>query len=97
MRWGGVFPRNGEWLRENSKGLAAYLASRSKQLNGSGADESKLDGFERFNSGMSKIYSLLADDFIIYDTRVAAALGWIIVKFCQELSVNLVPEALRCP
>lgn len=37
----------------------------------------------RFNAGMTKVYSLLADSLIIYDSRVAAALGWIVVKYCQ--------------
>jgi hypothetical protein len=36
------------------------------------------------NSGFSKIYSLYIDDFIIYDSRVAAALCYLIKLFCDE-------------
>ena len=46
---------------------------------------------------MTKIYSLLVDDFIIYDTRVAAALGWAIVKYCREQKLEELPEYLRFP
>jgi hypothetical protein len=96
LRWGGVFTRNGKWLTENKDGLADYFASRSMCL-GNNEGDSKLDKIGRFNSGMTKVYSLLADDFIIYDTRVAAALGWAIVKYCREQSLKEVPEGLRFP
>ena len=36
----------------------------------------------RSNAGFTKIYSLAFDNFAIYDSRVAAALGLIIVRFC---------------
>jgi hypothetical protein len=36
----------------------------------------------RLSSGMIKVYSLLCKDFIIYDSRVAAGLGWMVVKYC---------------
>jgi hypothetical protein len=35
----------------------------------------------RSNAGFSKIYSLCFDDFIIYDSRVAAALGMLITRY----------------
>jgi hypothetical protein len=35
----------------------------------------------RSNSGFTKIYSLAFDDFVIYDSRVAAALGLIVVRW----------------
>lgn len=35
----------------------------------------------RSNAGFTKIYSLLFDDFVIYDSRVAAALCLLIVRF----------------
>lgn len=51
----------------------------------------------RFNSGMTKVYSLLCDNFVIYDSRVAAALGWAIVKYCQLHGLATVPELLCFP
>jgi hypothetical protein len=91
-----VFARNGLWLAEHEHGLAEYFASRAN-LFGNNADDSSLVDIGRFNSGMTKIYSLLVDDFIIYDSRVAAALGWAIVKFCREKDLQEVPECLRFP
>jgi len=96
LRWGGVFARNGLWLAEHEHGLAEYFANRAK-LFGNNADDSAFVDIGRFNSGMTKIYSLLGDDFIIYDSRVAAALGWAIVKFCREKDLREVPESLRFP
>lgn len=96
LRWGGVFPGNGKWLTEHKDGLADYFDIRVACL-GSCADDSAMNEFTRFNSGMTKIYSLLADDFIIYDTRVAAALGWVVVKYCREQGFHEVPGGLRFP
>jgi hypothetical protein len=42
----------------------------------------------RSNAGFTKIYSLLYDDFIIYDSRVAAALGLLIVRYWSQSSVR---------
>ena len=36
------------------------------------------------NSGFTKIYSLYIDDFIIYDSRVGAALGFLVRCYCEE-------------
>lgn len=96
LRWGGVFPKNGRWLIKNQAGLAAYFNDRAEYL-GKNSDDTLLGELSRFNSGMTKIYSLLVDDFIIYDTRVAAALGWVVVKYCQEKKLEKVPESLRFP
>ena len=96
MRWGSVFPGNGRWLVDHADGLAAELG-RCAQLLGAQADDSHLAPIRRFNAGMSKVYSLLLDDFLIYDSRVAATLGWVIVKFCQAAGYPMVPESLKFP
>ena len=95
MRWGGVYPGNGTWLHNNEVGLAKtlnYIAS----LLGPHAAEAQLKSISRFNSGMTKIYSLLVDDFIIYDTRVAAALTWIIRLYCEDKNFTI-PDNLCFP
>jgi len=46
------------------------------------------------NSGFTKIYSLLIDDFIIYDGRVGAALGLLVRKYCEENALPTVPPKL---
>jgi hypothetical protein len=40
---------------------------------------------------------LLVKDFIIYDSRVGAALGWIVAKYCEEKQLPGVPAELAFP
>lgn len=66
-------------------------------------EEVLLDGFfatnggrqkYRMNASFTKIYSLLSvSPFIIYDSRVAAAFGLIVKRFCLENNIVL-PELL---
>jgi hypothetical protein len=91
--WGGVGPGNVRWLNANEKGLAALLVSTQKILNES--DTSQCATILRFNAGMTKVYSLLCNSFIIYDSRVAAALGWAVGKFYKDKGP--VHEALLFP
>ncbi|MHB2080818.1 hypothetical protein [Pseudomonas asiatica] len=51
----------------------------------------------RFNAGMTKVYALICEDFLIYDSRVAAALGWLVVKYCEAHGIAKVPDALCFP
>ena len=97
LRWGGVFAHNGPWLTERVNGLVNYFNNQTLNLGGIEAEDNYLNQIDRFNSGTSKIYSLLLDNFIIYDSRVAAALGWIVVKYCQQKELPNVPEGLRFP
>lgn len=97
MQWGGVFQKNGIWLKDHKTGLAARLRHNTKIFSDANTDNGALDGIGRFNSGMSKIYSLLVDDFIIYDTRVAATLGWFVTRFCIHYGLSQVPHTLQFP
>jgi len=98
MEWGGVRFGNVRWLNAQTKGLAQLLEDTRKGLNAGDDQNSALTaGNLRFNAGMTKVYSLICDDFVIYDSRVAAALGWAVVKFCQDKEMLTVPEALRFP
>lgn len=47
------------------------------------------------NSGFTKIYSLIVHDFVIYDSRVGAALGLLVRNFCEETGRVKTPEELR--
>lgn len=95
MRWGGVGAGNIRWLQTNTEGLAKLLCSTTAVLDS--GNPGLLHKNLRFNAGMTKVYSLLAEDFIIYDSRVAAALGWLVVKYCQENGLSRVPEGLAFP
>lgn len=99
MSWGGVSAGNVRWLTANAKGLAKTIASVCAALNSDNLSHPLLTGCQplRFNAGMTKVYSLLVNDFIIYDSRVAAALGWIVVKYCQARQLPAVPHVLAFP
>ena len=98
MRWGGVTARNADWLKANEAGLGRMLQGVQAAID-AGDDQAPVLRAKklRFNSGMTKVYSLLCKDFIIYDSRVAAGLGWMVVKYCQAHGLCKVPEALRFP
>lgn len=99
MAWGGVRAGNVRWLTAQSPRLAQILTSTTAALASDNLAHPLLNTLEqlRFNAGMTKVYSLLVDDFIIYDSRVAAALGWIVVKYCQDLKLQQVPAELAFP
>lgn len=80
FKWGGVTAHNKQWAEENVIGLAKKLKNVANVLCLNN-DVHPLfeEGDFRFNAGMTKIYSLLLEKFIIYDSRVAAALAWLVV------------------
>lgn len=98
MAWGGVTARNAEWLKANEAGLARMLLEvKAALINQDPAAPVLCSKALRFNSGMTKIYSLICPDFVIYDSRVAAALGLLVVKYCQAKGLGKVPAALDFP
>lgn len=46
------------------------------------------------NAGFTKIYSILIDNFIIYDSRVGAALGLLARKFLEAENEHTIPPTL---
>jgi len=96
MKWGGVTNGNVKWLNANVNNLADKIEDTSNILRGNNDDLNILRPvITRFNAGMTKIYSLLLEDFIIYDSRVAAALAWLVVCWCRENRLAAVPELLQ--
>ena len=98
MAWGGVTAGNAEWLKANKVGLGRQVqevkaALLKKDRNAPILRDKRL----RFNAGMTKIYSLICPDFVIYDSRVAAGLGWLVVRYCQAKGLAQVPEGLNFP
>lgn len=99
LKWGGVLQNNTEWLvnKITSEHGLIHAFSESKKILSS--DELKLTDKDwssnnspfRMNAGYTKIFSLLCDDFIIYDSRVAAALGNLIIQ-CNK---GHVPDVLK--
>lgn len=98
MAWGGVTARNVDWLKANQRGLASMLHQVKAAIEAGDCQAPALraPGL-RFNSGMTKVYSLICADFLIYDSRVAAALGWLVTKYCVAKGLDRVPDELCFP
>ncbi len=102
FHWGGVYTERGNkgWLTENHRVLHETLREVIRD-HARGDDVSGIRNL-RFNSGMTKVYSLVIDDFIIYDSRVAAALAWLVRRWWKanpERRTQPLPELLQfaCP
>ncbi|MBN3725309.1 hypothetical protein [Burkholderia sp. Ac-20379] len=98
MAWGGVTNHNVTWLIEMGDDLCRAIGEVRDAIHSGDTEHPVFQRSElRFTSGMSKIYSLACDDFIIYDSRVAAALCRAVVLFCRETGRSQVPSELRFP
>lgn len=98
FHWGGVYtkPGNGAWLLKNHHQLHGILSGFARD-HARGDDVSKVSDL-RFNSGMTKVYALLLSDFIIYDSRVAAALAWLALDWWttwSKRSAGALPAELK--
>lgn len=98
MAWGGVSARNESWLKKNQVGLALMVNTVAVALAKNDPNSPTVTSKAlRFNSGMTKVYSLLCENFVIYDSRVAAALGMLVVRYCRAKGLDYVPSALNFP
>lgn len=97
MQWGGVLWRNEDALKRFTAHdpLTVRLIEMQQRLAPAAftLSDDMADMF--INSGFSKIYSLLIDDFVIYDSRVGAALGLLVRKFCEESGLKYIPNVLK--
>lgn len=91
LRWGGVLNKgNKAWLKENRSDLLnLYLGAQTAFEN------RDFGSVPRSNAGQTKIYSLLFDHFVIYDSRVAASLGLFVMKYCQDRGLVELPDELH--
>lgn len=48
----------------------------------------------KMNSGFTKVFALRYPNFIIYDSRVAAALGFLVVEYLRSKEIKTVPTEL---
>ncbi|MFK8328616.1 hypothetical protein M2D63_001175 [Pseudomonas sp. BJa5] len=98
MAWGGVSAHNAQWLKANKVGLGRMVQDVKAALIKKDPDAPILrSNTLRFNSGMTKIYSLVCPEFVIYDSRVAAGLGRLVVQYCKAKGLTRVPEGLNFP
>ena len=103
LAWGGVLKGNQQRLFGKARGLAKCLSDLKDCLNNSKLDDMdaahKVSTTLWMNAGFTKIYSILAEDFCIYDGRVGAALGLLVRRYCEDGAKPLpkVPALLQFP
>jgi len=96
MRWGGVYTKrgNGPWLDSKRASFSAYLRPVLRAL----SDTSGIAHLGivdlRSNAGTTKIHSLALPQFVIYDSRVAGALAWLVLRWSRHQNAA-VPAHLR--
>ena len=95
LRWGGVFAHNGRTLDRLGEDAIRQFSSAATQLEPTTADTDRIDLVEFMNAGWTKVYSLMIDDFPIYDGRVGASLGYLARLFCEETNRSAIPTELR--
>ena len=78
IKWGGIRKDTTHYM---GKDVVAYLLTACQRLNPETFRLSDISGLPHMNSSFTKIYSLLIEDFIIYDSRVGAALGHLVCLF----------------
>lgn len=88
--WGGVFTKRGKtggnagWLKSlNDRQELTQYWTRVRDVLAHVSDDDiglELDDL-RSNAGTTKVHSLLLTDWVIYDSRVAAALAWLVFKW----------------
>ena len=97
LQWGGVFKKgNRDKCIIPEYSLTKDYEEVSKVWNNilSGKSDFRLDDNFNFesNAGFTKVYSLILDDFIIYDSRVSVALAYIIQN---SFTIEEVPDYLK--
>lgn len=94
LQWGGVLRSNYNKLENMEGRVIPYFECVIERLNPNCVDTT--DNFDTIymNSGFTKLYSLLIDDFVIYDSRVGAALGFLVRKFLEDENIKDIPDEL---
>lgn len=100
--WGGVLPHNSEWMvNKLCDGDLIKSFSDAKEILESEDPIIRTKEWTnnhspyRMNAGYTKIFSLLCENFIIYDSRVAAALGLIIQDFLRNPENKKLDQSIK--
>ncbi|GHF02676.1 hypothetical protein [Thalassotalea profundi] len=90
-----LFTSNKEWL-DNLDDVQENITEALSLLTSNHVDVKDFGTKYRSNAGFTKIYAFIKPDaFIIYDSRVAAALAYLIILFCQQTQRVEIPEYLQ--
>lgn len=101
--WGGVYTKKhvaAKLRKLDEESLLVYLNQVMTVLNDNGLNSDFMTDVDMRNlieidSGTTKIYSLMLNNFAIYDSRVGCALGLLVNKFVKEKKYQAVPDLLR--
>ena len=94
LQWGGVTSHNKATIEKQGDDLAAFLQRASNVLDLSTYDTQRPPTL-KFTSGLGKIYHLIVDGLIMYDSRVAAGLSVLVRDFCISMGRHRVPRVLE--
>ncbi|TPH15865.1 hypothetical protein [Litorilituus lipolyticus] len=103
LEWGAgnkglsLYTNNSQWLNKlgTSQNVKANLDEALKVLNSESPCFTEFGEKYRMNAGFTKIYAFMSPDtFIIYDSRVAAALAFLVTKYCVQEGFSNVPLEL---
>lgn len=108
MKWGfgekrRAYAANMSWAMQQEQALPHVLRMGREALSGDNPDIEAFGGSEsshthspRMNAGWTKYYALALPNHIIYDSRVGAALGFLVQRYLASLSHFAgVPEKLQ--
>lgn len=94
LQWGGVLVNNDKRI----DGLGIEICDYFEKIKNNLSDDRSSDDYYQpkmiMNAGFTKIYALYIDDFIIYDGRVGAALGFLVRRYCEDFLLAKVPDEL---
>ena len=94
LKWGGVEKGNRERINGMGEDVCAHFRDIQEQLDLSTVRLNENHGIH-INSGFTKLYFLLIDDFMMYDGRVGAAMGLMVRRFCEENDLYQIPRLLQ--
>jgi len=94
LKWGGLEKNNDKYIKNNNDIIEELIYIRNKiDLNTYDIDNQSIIDI-KISSGFSKIYSILINKYIIYDSRVSVAICLFIRKFCEEKGLENIPNEL---
>ncbi len=94
LKWGGVEKGNKERILGLGSDICAHFRDIQDQLDLSTVFLNR--GYRiHINSGFTKLYFLLIENFIMYDGRVGAAFDLLVRRFCEEYNLYKIPCKLE--
>lgn len=95
LDWGGVLRSNYNKLENMGDDIIQFFELATSKLDPGIVDTNDYFDGIIMNSGFTKLYSLMIDDFVIYDSRVGAALGLLVRNYLEDNNIAMIPEELN--